>query len=113
MISILEASRWIDASLQNKMEDEVETAQKSYINTSVDAINQRILGRYQNGLGKTWDDPNHGSSLNDCVVNFPLSVGWHVAPDLLLLLGLAQESSDYHVASRSTALTCTRRRQAS
>ena len=30
---------------------------KSYINTGVEAINQRILGRYQNGLGKTWDDP--------------------------------------------------------
>ena len=32
-------------------------ADKAYVNTSVDAINQRILGRYQNGLGKTWDDP--------------------------------------------------------
>jgi nitrate/nitrite transport system substrate-binding protein len=46
-------------------------AQKAYINTSVDAINQRILGRYQNGLGKTWDDPNHMKFFNDGAVNFP------------------------------------------
>jgi nitrate/nitrite transport system substrate-binding protein len=46
-------------------------ADKSYVNTSVDAINQRILGRYQNGLGKTWDDPNHMKFFNDGAVNFP------------------------------------------
>ncbi len=34
-------------------------------------INQRILGRYQNGLGKTWDDPNHMKFFNDGAVNFP------------------------------------------
>ena len=26
-------------------------ADKAYVNTSVDAINQRILGRYQDGMG--------------------------------------------------------------
>ncbi|MEF9947063.1 MAG: CmpA/NrtA family ABC transporter substrate-binding protein [Comamonas sp.] len=71
MMAILEASRWIDASLQNKMKMAETVAQKSYINTSVDAINQRILGRYQNGLGKTWDDPNHMKFFNDGAVNFP------------------------------------------
>ncbi|KKI14835.1 nitrate transporter [Comamonas thiooxydans] len=71
MMAILEASRWIDASLQNKTKMAETVAQKSYINTSVDAINQRILGRYQNGLGKTWDDPNHMRFFNDGAVNFP------------------------------------------
>ncbi len=28
-------------------------------------------GRYQNGLGKTWDDPNHMKFFNDGAVNFP------------------------------------------
>ena len=46
-------------------------ADKSYVNTSVDVINQRILGRYQNGLGKTWDDPNYMKFFNDGAVNFP------------------------------------------
>lgn len=71
IMAILEASRWIDASNSNKMKMADVIAQKSYVNTSVDAINQRILGRYQNGLGKTWDDPNHMKFFNDGAVNFP------------------------------------------
>ena len=69
--AILEAGRWIDAGLQNKMKMAETVAQKAYINTSVDAINERILGRYQNGMGKTWDDPNHMKFYNDGTVNFP------------------------------------------
>lgn len=71
MMAVLEAGRWIDASLANKMKMADTVAEKSYINTSVDAINQRILGRYQNGLGKTWDDPNHMKFFNDGAANFP------------------------------------------
>ena len=43
----------------------------AFVNTSVDVINQRILGRYQNGLGKTWDDPNYMKFFNDGAVTFP------------------------------------------
>jgi nitrate/nitrite transport system substrate-binding protein len=71
MMAIIEAGRWIDAGLQNKMKMAEVVADKSYVNTGVDAINQRILGRYQNGLGKTWDDPNHMKFFNDGSVNFP------------------------------------------
>lgn len=69
--AVLEASRWIDAGLQNKNKMAETIAEKSYVNTSVDAINQRILGRYQNGLGKTWDDPNYMKFFNDGSVNYP------------------------------------------
>ena len=69
--AILEASRWIDAGLQNKNKMAETIADKSYVNTSVDAINQRILGRYQNGMGKTWDDPNFMKFFSDGAVNFP------------------------------------------
>ncbi len=69
--AILDASRWIDASLANKNKMAETIAEKSYVNTSVDVINQRILGRYQNGMGKTWDDPNHMKFFNDGAVNFP------------------------------------------
>jgi nitrate/nitrite transport system substrate-binding protein len=70
-MACLEAGRWIDASLQNKLKMAETIADKSYVNTSVDAINQRILGRYQNGLGKTWDDPNSMKFFNDGLVPFP------------------------------------------
>ena len=70
-------------------------ADKSYVNTSVDAINQRILGRYQNGLGKTWDDPNHMKFYNDGAVNFPyLSDGmWFLTQHKRW--GLLKEHPDY------------------
>lgn len=69
--AIIEAGKWIDASLGNKQKMAETVADKSYVNTSVDAINQRILGRYQNGLGKTWDDPNHMKFYNDGLVGMP------------------------------------------
>ncbi|MBP7451517.1 MAG: ABC transporter substrate-binding protein [Ottowia sp.] len=69
--AILEAGKWIDAGLQNKNKMAETIAEKSYVNTSVDAINQRILGRYTNGLGKSWDDPNYMKFYNDGAVTFP------------------------------------------
>ncbi|MEY4910901.1 MAG: hypothetical protein RL761_564, partial [Pseudomonadota bacterium] len=45
--AILEAGKWIDSGLSNKNKMAETIADKSYVNTSVDAINQRILGRYQ------------------------------------------------------------------
>ncbi|MBN8506445.1 MAG: ABC transporter substrate-binding protein [Burkholderiales bacterium] len=71
IMAVLEASRWIDSGLINKNKMAETIAEKSYVNTSVDAINQRILGRYQNGLGKTWDDPKHMKFFDDGAVNFP------------------------------------------
>ena len=93
--AILEAGRWIDSGLQNKSKMAETVADKSYVNTSVDAINQRILGRYQNGLGKTWDDPNHMKFYNDGAVNFPyLSDGmWFLTQHKRW--GLLKEHPDY------------------
>jgi nitrate/nitrite transport system substrate-binding protein len=93
--AILEAGRWIDSGLQNKLKMAETIAEKSYVNTSVDAINQRILGRYQNGMGKTWDDPNHMKFYNDGAVNYPyLSDGmWFLAQQKRW--GLLKEHPDY------------------
>ncbi len=71
MMAVLEASKWIDASLANKLQMANTIAEKSYVNTSADAINQRILGRYTNGMGKTWDDPKYMKFYNDGAVSFP------------------------------------------
>ncbi|SEK69320.1 nitrate/nitrite transport system substrate-binding protein [Roseateles sp. YR242] len=95
IMAVLEASRWIDASLSNKQKMAETIADKAYVNTSVDAINQRILGRYQNGLGKTWDDPNYMKFFNDGAVNFPyLSDGmWFLTQHKRW--GLLKEHPDY------------------
>ena len=93
--AILEAGKWIDASLANKQKMAETIADKSYVNTSVDAINQRILGRYQNGMGKTWDDPNYMKFSGDGAVNFPyLSDGmWFITQHKRW--GLIKEHPDY------------------
>lgn len=69
--AILDASRWIDASLANKQKTAETVAQKSYVNTDPEVIVGRMLGRYENGLGKTWDDKNHMKFFNEGAVNFP------------------------------------------
>ncbi|MES2537052.1 MAG: CmpA/NrtA family ABC transporter substrate-binding protein [Pseudomonadota bacterium] len=99
--AVLEASKWIDASLSNKNKMAETIADKSYVNTSVDVINQRILGRYQNGLGKTWDDPNYMKFYNDGTVNFPyLSDGmWFLTQHKRW--GLLKEDVDYLAVAKS------------
>ncbi len=100
IMAVLEASRWIDAGLQNKNKMAETIADKAYVNTSVDAINQRILGRYQNGLGRTWDDPNHMKFFNDGLVNYPyLSDGmWFLTQHKRW--GLLKEHPDYLKVAR-------------
>jgi nitrate/nitrite transport system substrate-binding protein len=100
IMAVLEASRWIDAGLQNKNKMAETIAEKAYVNTSVDAINQRILGRYQNGLGKTWDDPNHMKFFNDGLVNYPyLSDGmWFLTQHKRW--GLLKSHPDYLAVAR-------------
>ena len=69
--AILEASRWIDASLANRRETAETIAAKAYVNTDVDVIRSRMIGQYENGLGKSWSEKNHMKFYNDGAVNFP------------------------------------------
>ncbi|EJL93362.1 ABC-type nitrate/sulfonate/bicarbonate transport system, periplasmic component [Herbaspirillum sp. CF444] len=101
MAAILDAGKWIDASLANKNKMAEVIADKSYVNTSKDVIDQRIMGRYQNGLGKTWDDPNYMKFYNDGAVNFPyLSDGmWFMTQHRRW--GLLKDDPDYLAVARS------------
>ncbi|KPF68296.1 nitrate transporter [beta proteobacterium AAP99] len=115
--AILEASKWIDAGLSNKNKMAETIADRAYVNTSVDVINQRILGRYQNGLGKTWDDPNHMKFYNDGLVNFPyLSDGmwfltqhkrWGLLKDHVDYLAMARQINQIGVYKQAAAATKT------
>jgi nitrate/nitrite transport system substrate-binding protein len=111
--AIIEAGKWIDAGLSNKMKMAETVADKSYVNTSVDAINQRILGRYQNGMGKTWDDPNHMKFFADGAVNYPyLSDGmWFLTQHKRW--GLLKDHPDYLGVARAINQTALYREAAS
>jgi nitrate/nitrite transport system substrate-binding protein len=99
--AIIEAGKWIDAGLANKNKMAETIADKSYVNTSVDVINQRILGRYQNGMGKTWDDPNHMKFFNDGAASYPyLSDGmWFMTQHKRW--GLLKDHPDYLAVAKS------------
>jgi len=93
--AVLDAGRWIDASLSNRQKTAETVADKSYVNTDKDVILARMLGRYDNGIGKTWDDPNYMKFFNDGAVNFPyLSDGmWFMTQHRRW--GILKEDVDY------------------
>ncbi len=43
----------------------------AYVNTSADVISERILGQYQDGMGRRWHDPHHLHFFDEGNVNFP------------------------------------------
>jgi nitrate/nitrite transport system substrate-binding protein len=101
IMALLEACRWIDASDANRLQMAELIAGKAYVNTSVDTISPRILGNYQDGLGRTWHDPRHLRFHADGAVNFPyLSDGmWFMTQ--YKRWGFLLQHPDYHaIASR-------------
>jgi len=98
--AIIDAGRWIDASLSNRQKTAEVVADKSYVNTDKEVIVARMLGRYDNGIGKTWDDPNYMKFYNDGYVTFPfLSDGmWFMTQHRRW--GLLKEDVDYLAVAR-------------
>ena len=99
--AILEAGKWIDASLANRQKTAETVADRAYVNTDKDVILARMLGRYDNGIGKTWDDPNAMKFYNDGYVNFPyLSDGmWFMTQHKRW--GLMKTDPDYLAVARA------------
>ncbi len=69
--AVIDAGKWIDASLVNRQKTAEIVADRSYVNTDKDVITARMLGRYDNGIGKVWDDKDHMKFYNDGRVTFP------------------------------------------
>ncbi len=69
--AVLEASRWIDTSDANRIVTAKAIAGRAYVNTSPETIQGRMLGDYDNGLGKKWKDAHGMRFFNDGAVNYP------------------------------------------
>lgn len=69
--AVLDASRWIDTSDANRIETAKAIAGRAYVNTSPETIQGRMLGDYDNGLGKKWKDAHGMRFFNDGAVNYP------------------------------------------
>ncbi|MDC8758230.1 CmpA/NrtA family ABC transporter substrate-binding protein [Janthinobacterium fluminis] len=93
--AVLDAGKWIEASVANKRRMVEVIAAADYLNTGRGAIEERILGHYQNGLGKRWDDANSLKFHREGAVNFPyLSDGmWFMTQHRRW--GLLKDEPDY------------------
>lgn len=98
--AILEAGKWIDASPENRRKTAETIAAKSYVNTSASAIIDRMLGQYEDGLGKRWNDAHAMRFSGDGAANFPyLSDGmWFLTQHKRW--GLLKEHPDYLATAR-------------
>jgi nitrate/nitrite transport system substrate-binding protein len=98
--AVLEAGKWIDASAENRARTAQVVAAKSYVNTDMAVIVDRIQGRYDNGLGKTWDDEHPMRFHGGGTVNYPwLSDGmWFMTQHKRW--GLLKNHPDYQGVAR-------------
>lgn len=94
MSAVLEASKYIDA-LKNRGKIAAIIGSKSYVNAPAAVIEDRMVGRYDDGNGKTWNDPDYMKFYDDGAVNFPyLSHGvWFLTQ--FRRWGLLKEDIDY------------------
>lgn len=94
IMAVLEASKYID-TVSNRPQVAKIIAGKSYVNAPDPVIEGRMLGNYENGLGKSWKDPDYMKFYNDGYVNFPyLSDGmWFITQHRRW--GLLKEEPDY------------------
>ncbi|MEN6586294.1 MAG: CmpA/NrtA family ABC transporter substrate-binding protein [Sulfuricella sp.] len=94
IMAVLDASRYID-DMKNRSGVAKIIAEKSYVNTDFDSIEDRMLGQYDNGNGRKWQDANYMKFYNEGTVNFPyLSDGmWFLTQHKRW--GLLKEDPDY------------------
>ena len=92
-------------------------ARATYVNTSVDAIRERILGHYQDGLGRRWDDAHSMKFFDGGGVNFPylsdcmwfLTQHWRWGfltehPDYLAVAGQINRTALYRDAAKAAGV---------
>ncbi|HUX91897.1 MAG TPA: ABC transporter substrate-binding protein [Gallionellaceae bacterium] len=94
IMAVLEASKYID-TMANRRGVSTIIADKSFVNCPVDVIDERMVGKYVDGLGKKWNDANYMKFYNEGAVNFPyLSDGmWFLTQHKRW--GLLKEDPDY------------------
>ena len=70
MRAVLDASRHMD-TMANRHAVSCIIKGKAYVNVPDSVIEQRMVGYYEDGLGKTWNDPDYLKFYDDGQVNFP------------------------------------------
>lgn len=71
--AVMEAARWIDASDDNRRETARILSRRAWLNTKEQYLTGRMLGEYDNGAGKRWQDAHAIRFFNEGQVSYP----WH------------------------------------
>ncbi|WP_372874232.1 CmpA/NrtA family ABC transporter substrate-binding protein [Pseudomonas sp.] len=95
MMAVLEASRFIDESEENKRSTAQLLSGSDYVDAPLSAIQPRFLGQYQDGLGHAWLDRHPLRFHAEGAVNMPyLSDGmWFMTQ--FRRWGLLRDDPDY------------------
>ena len=95
VMAILEASRFIEQSRENRRSTAQLLSASEYLDAPVGCIEPRLLGHYDDGLGNHWQDPHALRFFADGEVNLPyLSDGmWFMTQ--FRRWGLLREDPDY------------------
>ena len=70
VMALLEAARYIDQP-ENRSEVARLISAEAYVNAPLSVIEDRFRGKYADGLGKTWDEPNAMRFYNEGRTPFP------------------------------------------
>jgi nitrate/nitrite transport system substrate-binding protein len=94
-MAILDASRFIEASAENKKATAKLISGKAYVNAPAEVIEQRFLGHYEDGLGNSWEDQHAMAFCKNGSVNFPYhsDAMWFLTQ--FKRWGLIKEDPDY------------------
>ncbi|MCY1397795.1 Nitrate transport protein NrtA [compost metagenome] len=100
VMSILEASRFIEASEDNQRGVARLLSSAEYVDAPLSSIEPRLLGRYQDGLGHAWQDAHPLRFFADGQANMPwLSDGmWFMTQ--FRRWGLLRDDPDYPSVAR-------------
>ena len=71
VMAILEASRFIEESSENRRSTAQLLSGRDYLDTPLNCIEPRLLGAYDDGLGNQWQDPHALRFFTDGEVNLP------------------------------------------
>lgn len=105
IMAILEASRFIDQSQENRRSTAHLIAGHEYVNAPVTAIEPRFLGQYEDGLGHAWLDKHPLRFFGDGEVNMPYHSDGLWFMTQLRRWGLLREDPDYLAVAKSVQQT--------
>jgi nitrate/nitrite transport system substrate-binding protein len=69
--AVLEAGRWIDTAGANREAAAEVIASPAFVNAPRELIRERMLGKYDDGLGHSWHDAHRLRFYGDGAANFP------------------------------------------